>query len=264
MENSFNNLVRYIGQKTSFKCQNYKEKPLKRRIRVRMRALDINSFSQYESYLRQNAAELAKLVETITINLSYFFRNPETFFFLRDYILPELSKKKDKLVFWSAGCAQGEEPYSLAIIAAEDKMLDKVMIYGTDIDNRVLDVAEQGLYTDIAFQYTPDNLKKKYFRRIPNGSLINSKIKEQVKFFNADIFEDPPFAFCDLIVCRNVLIYLDREAQSTVLRNFYEHLNPDGYLVIGKVELLIGIPEVELFKTISRTEHVFQKKRALS
>ncbi|MGB3340723.1 MAG: protein-glutamate O-methyltransferase CheR [bacterium] len=260
MENSFQNLIRYIEQKTSFRCQNYKEKPLKRRIRVRMRALDIKDFSEYEIYLRKNDEELPKLVDTITINLSYFFRNLETFFFLKDYIFPELKKKKDKFIFWSAGCAQGEEPYSLAIIAAESKMLENVTIYGTDIDNRVLDIAQQGKYSNIAFQYTPKDLLKKYFRRVPDGYLIDSAVKAKVTIFNADLFAIPPFGLCDLIVCRNVLIYLGREAQSTVLRNFYDHLSPDGYLVIGKVELLIGIPEVNLFNPVSRVEHVYQKK----
>jgi chemotaxis protein methyltransferase CheR len=117
--------------------------------------LDIKDFSEYEIYLKRNDEELAKLMETITVNLSYFFRNPETFFFLKDYIFPELKKKKDKLIFWSAGCAQGEEPYSLAIIAAESKMLENVTIYGTDIDNKVLDIGQQGKYSNLAFQYTP-------------------------------------------------------------------------------------------------------------
>jgi len=260
VENSFQNLIRYIEEKTSFKCQSYKEKPLKRRIRVRMRALDIDDFSGYEMYLRKNSKELGLLVDTITINLSYFFRNLDTFFFLRDYIFPELKRKKNKLVFWSAGCAQGEEPYSLAIIAAESNMLENVTIYGTDIDNRVLDIAQQGKYSNIAFQYTPKELLQKYFRRVPDGYLIDSVVKSKVKLLNADLFADPPFGLCDLIMCRNVLIYLSRDAQSTVLRNFYDHLSPEGYLVIGKVELLISIPEVVLFKPVSRVEHVYQKK----
>lgn len=225
-----------------------------------MRALDIKNFSEYENYLRKNNDELGILVDTITINLSYFFRNVETFLFIKDYIFPALKKEKKKYVFWSAGCAQGEEPYSLAIIAAESKMLEDITIYGTDIDNRVLDIAQRGIYSSVAFQYTPKELQKRYFRRVSNGYVIDNAVKGKVKFFNSDLFEEPPFGFCDMIVCRNVMIYLDRTAQSTVLRNFYDHLNPNGYLVIGKVELLIGIPEVDLFRTVSRVEHVYQKK----
>jgi chemotaxis protein methyltransferase CheR len=264
VENSFKNLINYIEKKTAFRCQCYKEKPLKRRIRVRMRALDIKYFTDYELYLRKNEDELVKLVDTITINLSYFFRNLETFIFLKDYIFPEMKKRKDKFVFWSAGCAQGEEPYTLAIIAAESKMLEHVTIYATDIDKKVLDIAQQGVYSDIAFQYAPDILKKRYFTRVDNGFSINKNVKKRVRFFKADLFTDPPFGSCDLIMCRNVMIYLGREAQSTVLRNFYEHLAQYGYLVIGKVELLIGIPEIDLFKTISRVEHVYQKKDVIS
>lgn len=229
-----------------------------------MRALKIKNFVDYEAYLRVNDTELGKLVETLTINLSYFFRNLETFFFLKDYVFPELKKKKSDLVFWSAGCAQGEEPYSLAIIAAESRMLESVKIYGTDIDSRVLDVAHRGLYSDIALQYTPEDLQRKYFKRVSGGRLIDSRLQERVRFLNSDLFATPPFGPCDLIMCRNVLIYLGRDAQSIILRHFYDHLKADGYLVIGKVELLIGIPEVELFNTVSRVEHVYQKKEMSS
>lgn len=224
-----------------------------------MRALGLADFSRYQNYLKNNPAELKKLLDTITINVSYFFRNPETFDYLKNHIFPIFKKKKDTLTFWSAGCAHGEEPYSLAIIAAESALLNRVAIYGTDIDNNALEIAEKGIYTALAFQYTPKNIVGNYFEQPAQGFLIKEKIRARVIFSNLDLFEIPSFGPCDLIMCRNVLIYLDRNAQSAIIRNFYNQLKSDGYLVIGKVELLIGIPEAKLFEVVSHAEHVYRK-----
>lgn len=260
MENSFKDLIEFIEAQTAFKCHRYKEKPLKRRIRVRMRALNLLDFSEYQSHLRNNPDEVKKLLDALTINLSYFFRNPEAFDYLRNFILPDLKKKRKQLTFWSAGCAHGEEPYSLAIISSESAILQRVQIYGTDIDMTALETARKGIYPSFAFQYTPKNIVSKYFRRIDDGLMISEKIKDRVAFSNHDLFEKASFAPCDLIMCRNVMIYLDRAAQSVILQNFHDQLKSGGYLVIGKVELLIGIPEVKLFETVSRVEHVYRKK----
>lgn len=260
MANSFQDLLSYIEAKTAFKCQRYKEKPLKRRIGVRMRALGLADFSQYHNYLKNNPVELKKLLDTLTINLSYFFRNPETFEYLKKCIFPTFKKKRGELTFWSAGCAQGEEPYSLAIIAAESTLLNRVKIYGTDIDTHTLNIAEKGIYSPMAFQYTPENIMENCFEQTAQGFKIKEKIRNRVRFSKLDLFEISSFEPCDLIMCRNVLIYVDRSAQSTILRTFYKQLKYGGYLVIGKVELLIGIPEAKLFEVVSRDEHVYRKK----
>jgi chemotaxis protein methyltransferase CheR len=258
VEDSLLELLKYIETNTGFKCQNYKEKPLIRRLRVRMRALDIGDFPAYLAHLRNDPGEFKRLVEVLTINLSYFFRNPETFDYLRDEVVPAL-KDRSQLVLWSAGCAQGEEAYSLAIMAAESGILDKTLIYGTDIDGRAIERAKVGVYSPIALQYVAGEIKNKYFRAVSGNYEVVDKLKKSVRFLTHDIFVRPDFEPCDLILCRNVLIYLDRNAQSTVLKNFFDHLNPRGYLAIGKVELLLGIPEVRLFQIVNRTEHIYAK-----
>lgn len=225
-----------------------------------MRALNLDDYEDYRGYLEQEPAESQKLLDALTINLSYFFRNPETYSYIKDHIFSYYRKERDKLCFWSAGCAHGEEPYSLAISAAESGIFHRTTIYATDIDERALETAERGVYSSIAFQYTPEDILQRYFVNQNDGLLITKKIREKVRFLNFDIFEMPPFEACDIILCRNVLIYLDRNAQSIILRNFHSQLKPGGYLIIGKVELLIGIPEVKLFNVISRTEHVYQKR----
>ncbi len=260
MENSFQNLIRYIEKQTAFKCQQYKEKPLKRRVMVRMRALGFEDFFHYHNYLKNNPAEFEKLLDTLTINLSYFFRNPETFDYLKKNIFPTFKKKNNTVTIWSAGCARGEEPYSLAITAAESTLLNKVRIYGTDIDENALARAEKGVYSSVAFQYTPEHIKAHYFEQSAQGYLISNTLRRRVEFSNLDVFEIASFAPCDLIVCRNVLIYLDRNAQSIIVRNFHNQLKTGGYMVIGKVELLIGLPEAKLFEVVSHSEHVYRKK----
>ncbi|MEO0136664.1 MAG: protein-glutamate O-methyltransferase CheR [candidate division WOR-3 bacterium] len=258
MGHSFQDLIKLIEEKTGFKCQSYKERPLTRRIRVRMRALGLREFSEYYDFLNNNPGEFKTLLDTITINLSYFFRNFETFEYLKNDILPRFSDNS-KIIFWSAGCAQGEEAYSLAIIAAEIGILDKTIIYATDIDDDALKKATIGIYPDIAFQYTPPKYREKYFIKCAEGYQVKDEIKRNVNIFHHDLFDCFPYEKCDLIMCRNVLIYLSREAQSELVRRFHEALKPGGYLVIGKVELLLGIPEAKFFNIINRAERVYQK-----
>lgn len=226
-----------------------------------MRALQLDEYEKYLYYLIDHPEEMDVLLETLTINLSYFFRNPETFDYIRDTLFLEMKQLNRRLVVWSAGCAHGEEPYSLAISAAQSAVLNHMTIYGTDIDHQALSIAEQGIFDSFAFQYTPHHILDTYFTKQNSTYKIVKKIKDRVTFCYADLFDKPPFGACDLIMCRNVLIYLDREAQSAILRNFYDQLIPGGYLVIGKVELLIGIPEVKLFEVVNRTEHVYCKKK---
>lgn len=258
MEYNFQNLIKLIEDRTGFKCGSYKEKPLTRRIRVRMRALGLSEFSQYYNYLTNNPEEFKRLLDTLTIKLSYFFRNTETFDYLMNEIFPSF-KKNEKIIIWSAGCAQGEEPYSLAIIAAESGILERVTIYATDIDDHALKKAKAGNYPSIVFQYTPQLYIEKYFEKIEEGYRIKDYLKSIVQFFHLDLFDNFPFQLCNLIMCRNVLIYMDRNAQSILVRKFLDNLKPGGYLVIGKVELLLGIPEAKFFSPVNRSERVYQK-----
>ncbi|MCX7995740.1 MAG: protein-glutamate O-methyltransferase CheR [candidate division WOR-3 bacterium] len=258
MAYNFEDLLKLIEEKTGFKCHSYKERPLTRRIRVRMRALGLSEFSDYYHYLNNNPDEFKILLDTITINLSYFFRNYETFEYLMKEVLPQFTKN-ERIVLWSAGCAQGEEAYSLAIIAAEAGISHKTFIYATDIDDGALKKAEIGVYPEIAFQYTPREYLEKYFVRCNEGYRIKDDIKKNLQFILLDLFDFFPYGPCDLIMCRNVLIYMGRDAQSELVRKFYQSLKPRGYLVIGRVELLLGIPEAKFFKIINRTERVYQK-----
>ncbi len=223
-----------------------------------MRALQLNKYDEYYDFLRKNPNEFKELVRVLTINLSYFFRNPETFEFLQQNVFPEF-KDRSRVIFWSAGCAGGEEPYSLAILAEQAGILSKVQIYGTDIDEEALGRARKGIYNSNALQYLSSELIMRYFESEREQFAIKEYIKSRVTFLHHDLFQLPPFPHCDLIVCRNVLIYLDRKAQRRILVNFNEQLKPTGYLVLGKVELLLGIPEMKLFDAVNRAEHIYRK-----
>jgi chemotaxis protein methyltransferase CheR len=224
-----------------------------------MRALGLADFSAYLEYLKRDDQELQRLLAILTINLSFFFRNPETFEYLQQHLMPGFKRKGGQLAFWSAGCANGEEPYTLAVMAAECSLSDRIIVYGTDIDLDTLDEAKKGVYPASSFQFTSKKILKQYFTQTERGYEIDDIIRTRVSFLHLDLLEKAPFEQCDLIMCRNVLIYLNRTAQSAVIRSFYEHLKPSGYLVIGKVELLIGIPEVKLFEVVSRAEHIYRK-----
>lgn len=224
-----------------------------------MRALGLADFSAYLEYLKRDPQEIERLLNILTINLSFFFRNPETFAFLEQHQFVDFKKKKGALVFWSAGCANGEEPYSLAVLAAETSLLERVTVYGTDIDEHTVNQARAGMFPPSTFQYTPNRIVEKYFTKRDDGYRINDDIRARVRFLHLDLFEKASFGPCDLIMCRNVFIYLNRSAQSKAIRNFSERLKPHGYLVIGKVELLIGIPELKVFEIVSRTEHIYRK-----
>ncbi len=226
---------------------------------VRLRALGIEDYEKYLIFMKRHPEEIRSLLDVLTINLSYFFRNPETFDYIGQKIIPVIKQTSGSLAFWSAGCANGEEPYSLAIMAAETGILDRVTVYATDIDNFALDRAEQGRFQHLSFQFVKPYLKDRYFTPDKGDFVIKDKIRQRVVFRKHDLFEKSPFGRCDLIMCRNVLIYLDRNAQSTIIDNFHEQLKDKGFLVLGKVELLIGIPAIKRFDTISRSEHVYQR-----
>lgn len=255
----FFELIELIENKTRYQCRDYKERPLRRRIRVRMRAVGIDTFPDYQRYLTDHPGEVEELVKVLTINLSYFFRNEETFAYLQESVFPEFQNQR-RLVFWSAGCAQGEEPYTLAIAAAESLLLDRLRIYATDIDDEALTVARRGCYGPVSLEHVPEALMGRYFRIEGKEYCVSEVVKSVVDFRNRDLFRPPDFGPCDLIMCRNVLIYVDRDAQSRILRAFHGSLKTGGYLVLGKVELLLGIPEVQLFELVNRTEHVYRKR----
>ena len=259
-------LTEKIAREREFRCGSYKEKCLRRRIAVRMRARGVHRYADYASVLDRDAAEWDKLLDALTINVTKLFRNPETYTAIGSVVVPALWELGDtSLRVWSAGCSSGEEPYSLAALFyrhAEQKndlrRVSRVRVLGTDIDKRSLTSAERGQFDEEAFADTPAELRSRYFS--PGyPATVSPEIRALVTFERRDLLlEPPPPGGHHLVVCRNVLIYFDRSTQEMLFDRFHEAMLPGGILVLGKVETLLG-PVRSRFVPIDARERIYRK-----
>lgn len=253
-DNDFNQLVGLIKRVMDFDPDNYKFAPLRRRIWSRMRRLGIDNYRDYTEELLKNRNEVITLHEALTVNLTRFFRNKAVFEYIKDEILPSLNNP----YIWSAGCASGAEPYSLAILCSELKV--NCSIIGTDIDIESLKKAKEGIYSPFPIQETDPAILVKYFEKLGNNYKIIDDLKRVVKFRQLDLKDINYEKEFDLIICRNVLIYLTGEFQEQTLIRFHRALKSKGYLILGKVESLVGHTR-ELFKPIYLKDRIYEKRR---
>jgi chemotaxis protein methyltransferase CheR len=232
-----------------------------------MRARNAKSFADYAGVLDTDPVEYDRLVEALTINVSKFFRNPETFACLATKVIPELwASKAPILRFWSAGCATGEEPYSLAVLCREHAVanhdvrgLDRIRIVGSDLDREAVSSASKGRYHPAAFAETPPAVVDKYFPLEHGMHSVSPQIRNLVAFEQRDLLDGSgPFGRMHLIICRNVIIYFTRETQEKLFERFYDLLLPGGFLVLGKVETLLGKSR-EFFAPVSSRERVYRR-----
>ena len=262
----FRALTTKIARERDFHCESYKEKCLRRRIAVRMRARAVHTFEAYAAVLDRDPGEWEKLLDALTINVTKLFRNWETYAALDATIVPELWALPDaSLRVWSAGCSSGEEPYSLAALfyrhAERVRQLDRVArvrVLGTDIDRVSLDAAARGAYLAEAFADTPDEIRNRYFSPGYPASPL-PPIRSLVSLERRDlILEPPPPGGQHMIVCRNVLIYFDRATQEEIFARFHAALRPGGFLVLGKVETLLGGIR-NRFTAVDARERIYRK-----
>lgn len=254
-----------IQRERGFNTQFYKDKCLRRRIAVRMRARGRTTFEEYAALLDSDPAEYDILLDTLTINVTKFFRNAETWQVVEKEVLPRLFDwKLPQHRAWSAGSASGEEAYTLSILLHEwaerhgrTAELGRFHVTGTDIDRRSLEAAQRGEYPDLSLTETPEEVRERWFSPGPPFR-IRDEAKRNVGFVRRDLISEPPLGEQSLIFCRNVIIYFDREIQERLFHNFYEALLPGGFLVLGKVETLIG-PTRGLFRAVNNRERIFQK-----
>ena len=262
----FEALTQKIARERGFGCASYKEKCLRRRIAVRMRARAVHSYADYALLLDGDAVEYEKLLDALTINVTRLFRNWEVYEAMRTQVVPSLWElDAPELRVWSAGCSSGEEPYSLAVLLHRDAMerglssrLGRVRILGTDIDKLSLAAAEKGEFEEGDFADTPEQLRRDYFApaapfRVADGP------RKLVRFEQRDLLrEDAPPGPHNLVVCRNVLIYFDRPTQERLFAKFHEALPVGGFLVLGKVETLLGTIRTK-FASVNARERIFRK-----
>jgi len=256
-ERAFEALTNKISRERGVSCGSYKDKCLKRRIAVRMRARGVHTYEDYGAILDRDAHEYQELLDALTINVTKFFRNAETWNALRPY-LDTLAGARPNLRVWSAGGASGEEPYTIAVLLAEAGTPG--VIDATDVDRLSLERTRQAKYPDAAFTEMPANLKRRYF---PGGQPLES-VREIVRVRAHDLTrEPPPHPPYDLIVCRNVVIYFERQAQERLFQVFVDALAPGGVLLLGKVETLFG-PARERLTLVDPRERIYVKPDAPS
>jgi chemotaxis protein methyltransferase CheR len=264
---AFAALTRRISREIGLSLDAYKDKCLRRRIAVRMRACGAHTFAAYQAVLDDSPAEYERLKDAITINVTRFYRNADTWDLLRGEFLQEVCETGGGEVrAWSAGCSSGEEPYTLAILVADhfDRQgqpdrLASLTVDATDIDRDSLELAQAGRYRREAMSDVPVDLTKRYFEADGSGYRVIERVRRRVIVRSLDLSrEPPPRRNYQLILCRNVVIYFERATQERVFLGFAEALAPGGLLVLGKVESLFG-PARELLTLLDPRERVYRR-----
>jgi two-component system, chemotaxis family, CheB/CheR fusion protein len=257
-------LLDHLKQSRGFDFTGYKRTSLSRRITKRMQALHIESYAEYRDYLQANATEFQALFDTILINVTGFFRDPETWSYVQEQLVPRLLAEKEPrepIRIWSAGCASGEEAYTLAIIFAEalgpDEFRDRVKIYATDVDESALVTARHATYPPKDIAELPPEITEKYFERSDTRVSFRKDLRRSVVFGRNDLVQDAPISRIDFLSCRNALMYFDAPTQSRILSRFFFALNDGGYLVLGKAETLLT--HGNMFQPVDLKRRIFQK-----
>ena len=242
-------LVEYLKRTRGFDFTGYKRTSLERRIRKRMQAVGIASIPDYLDFLEVHPEEFAGLFDTVLINVTSFFRDPSTWDFFAEKVIPEIVGRRvapAPIRVWSAGCASGEEAYTLAMLFAEhlgiDAFKDMVKIYATDLDDDALSRGRQGVYGEDAIENVPTPLRERYFEAVDGRFTFRKDLRRQVIFGRHDLIQDAPISRVDLLVCRNTLMYFNAETQAKILSRFHFALNDSGVLFLGRAETMIARP----------------------
>ena len=244
-EDPLRELLVHVSTHTNIDFRNYKASTILRRISRRMAVTHVANLRDYLDYLRSHPDEITELVRAFLIKVTGFFRDPEAFDFLRNAVLPELidrAKHNGRILrIWSAGCATGEEAYSMALMVADQLGPDfpewSVKIFATDLAADAIAFARRGLYPENVLSDLPEDYRDRFFERVDHSYRVSKMLRETVIFGQQDISRGVPFPRIDLVACRNLLIYLKPELQQTVLDLFAYSLHQSGgYLFLGKAE----------------------------
>ncbi|MGO1056012.1 CheR family methyltransferase [Crossiella sp. CA198] len=260
----FEALLVYLKETRGFDFTGYKRSSLVRRVQRRMAQLGLADHAEYLDQLQVRPEEFTTLFNTILINVTNFFRDPDAWDYLRSEVLPELlaAKEPDSPIrVWSAGCASGEEAYTLAMVLAEllgpEDFRRRVKIYATDVDEEGLGQARHASYGDREVRDVPAELLERYFEPSGNRYVFRKDLRRSVIFGRNDLVQDAPISRIDLLVCRNTLMYFNAETQSRILTRLHFALAEGGVLFLGKAEMLLS--HGSLFTPIDLKRRVFRK-----
>lgn len=261
-------LIRKIDEARGIDLGLYRRAYLERRIAARLRTLDLHSYRQYADALDADPAEYERLLDALTINVTEFFRDKVVWDSIQRNLLKPMLH--DKLVgrsrtirAWSAGCATGEEPYSIAMalldLLGNDPSRFLVSVLATDLDAEALARAERGVYENEKLRRIPPSYQVRFTKMHDKQHFeVTPEVKRLVRFQRFSLFDEPPMRVVDLVMCRNVFIYFDRDQQAKVLKHFWHSLSRGGYLVLGRSEKLS--PEaMQLFEPIDGKERIYRK-----
>jgi two-component system, chemotaxis family, CheB/CheR fusion protein len=258
-------LLDYLRRNRGFDFTGYKRTSLTRRIDKRMQAVGISSYLDYVDYLEVVPEEFTHLFNTILINVTGFFRDPPAWEFVAEEVLPDILAARrpgEPLRIWSAGCASGQEAYTLAMLCGEvlglDGFRERVKIYATDVDDEALNQARSARYTAKEVEGVPADMLQRYFERNGQGHFVFSKdLRRSVIFGRHDLIQDAPISRIDLLVCRNTLMYFNSEIQAHILGRLAFALREGGYLFLGRAEMLLA--HSSLFSAVDLKRRVFRQ-----
>lgn len=242
----FTAIADLLRDRRQFDLEQYKDRCVRRRIAKRLRIAQATDLAAYLARLDTDRDELDALLANISVHVSQFFRNPDTFRVLEQKVLPDLFRRarvagRSSLTLWSAGCASGEEPYSLAMLVDDLETADlEIRILATDISEHVLEAARSGVFEATRLREVPAKAIKKYFRVDNDRYQLIGRVRDRVEFVRHNIMTDNVYPVADLILCRNVLIYFTRPEQERILSRFAEVMHEHGALVLGRSETMVG------------------------
>ena len=257
-------LLEFLKANRNFDFTGYKRASLQRRIDKRMQDAGIEGYANYTRYLEEHPDEFAQLFDTVLINVTAFFRDDSPWQLLSETILPALIARKgpdSPIRAWSAGCASGEEAYTLAIVLAEalgeEQFRERVKIYATDVDDAALAQARRAVYSAKAVEGVPEQLRERYFEETDGAFTVRKEFRRSVIFGRNDLILDAPIPRTDILVCRNTLMYFRAETQEKILNRFHFSLNDEGILLLGRAETLLT--HSSLFVPLDAQRRLFER-----
>jgi len=260
----FEALLEHLKRSRGFDFIGYKRSTLVRRVEKRMQSVNVRDFADYMDFLEVHPEEFGQLFNTILINVTSFFRDEEAWNVLAREIVPKILSSKpprEPVRIWDAGCASGEEAYTLAIVLCEalgqDVFRDRAKIYATDVDEEALAQARQASYYAKQMEDVPPPLREKYFEAATGQFTFKAGLRRSIIFGRHDLIQDAPISRLDLLVCRNTLMYLNAETQGRIVARFNFALNDSGFLFLGRAEMLLT--HSNLFKPVDLKHRIFAK-----
>lgn len=244
MPDAYESFLQNLHRRKGLDLTGYKRPQMERRINSLMRSLKISDYNSYLDLLDKEIQHWRKFVDTLTINVSEFYRNPPQWNILETKIIPELTMKSHSLKIWSAGCSTGEEPYTLAMVMMHNFPNHSFTLIASDVDDEVLNKAKAGVYNDKAMVNLPKTLLSKYIIQQGGTFTVSDEVKRRVKFIKHNLLRDAFDRNFDLILCRNVVIYFTEESKASLYRKFHDALKPGGILFTGSTEQIFQAREI--------------------